>query len=224
MNGLPSITPQTACRAAAHQALAQVAERAQAALAAEGPEHLHQLRVGMRRLRAALPPAPGQEAEERDQADLQQQAEERCEAGHAAEEAVAHQHADQARTEEAGGETAEHGAGPEEAAGLSSRISCRRPVDCRAGLTGLRHRALDRARRIRRRRGWRRRRECAVAAAAGVKARRGVGQHGEAKRCSDRKQCDCRTKFETSHVRPPKAPGDPGLLSTALYGDYAWPP
>jgi triphosphatase len=54
MNGLPSITPQTACRAAAHQALAQVAERAQAALAAEDPEHLHQLRVGMRRLRAAL--------------------------------------------------------------------------------------------------------------------------------------------------------------------------
>src|SRR5687768_7061771 len=48
------MTPQAAYRAAAQHALAQIAERARAVLASQEPEHLHQLRVGMRRLRAAL--------------------------------------------------------------------------------------------------------------------------------------------------------------------------
>jgi len=48
------MTPQAAYRAAAQHALAQIAERTRAVLASQEPEHLHQLRVGMRRLRAAL--------------------------------------------------------------------------------------------------------------------------------------------------------------------------
>lgn len=53
MNGF-AMTPQAAYRAAAQQALVQVGARARAVLASPDPEHLHQLRVGMRRLRAAL--------------------------------------------------------------------------------------------------------------------------------------------------------------------------
>src|SRR5688572_23296260 len=48
------MTPQAAYRAAAQHALAQIAQRARAVVASQEPEHLHQLRVGMRRLRAAL--------------------------------------------------------------------------------------------------------------------------------------------------------------------------
>ena len=60
-----------------------------------------------RRLVAALPPGPGEARDDHDQADLQQQAEDRGEAAHAAHEAVTEQHAEQAGADEARGQTAE---------------------------------------------------------------------------------------------------------------------
>jgi CHAD domain-containing protein len=52
--GHPNLSPQAAFRAVAEAALAQIEINARGALLSEDPEFLHQLRVGMRRLRAAL--------------------------------------------------------------------------------------------------------------------------------------------------------------------------
>jgi triphosphatase len=52
--GHPNLAPQAAFRAAAEAALAQIEMNARGALLSEDPEFLHQLRVGLRRLRAAL--------------------------------------------------------------------------------------------------------------------------------------------------------------------------
>lgn len=52
--GHPILPPQAAFRAAAEAALAQIETNARGALVSEDPESLHQLRVGLRRLRAAL--------------------------------------------------------------------------------------------------------------------------------------------------------------------------
>lgn len=51
---MPPSTPRAAFQAAARQALSQIEVRARAVLSADDPEDLHQLRVAMRRLRAAL--------------------------------------------------------------------------------------------------------------------------------------------------------------------------
>ena len=52
--GHPTLSPQVAFRAVAEAALAQIEANARGALVSEDPEFLHQLRVGLRRLRAAL--------------------------------------------------------------------------------------------------------------------------------------------------------------------------
>jgi triphosphatase len=52
--GHPNLPPQAAFRAVAEAALAQIETNARGALLSEEPEFLHQLRVGLRRLRAAL--------------------------------------------------------------------------------------------------------------------------------------------------------------------------
>jgi triphosphatase len=52
--GHPNLPPQAAFRAVAEAALAQIEINARGALVSEDPEFLHQLRVGLRRLRAAL--------------------------------------------------------------------------------------------------------------------------------------------------------------------------
>jgi CHAD domain-containing protein len=52
--GHPNLSPQAVFRAVAEAALAQIETNARGALACEDPEFLHQLRVGLRRLRAAL--------------------------------------------------------------------------------------------------------------------------------------------------------------------------
>ena len=57
-----------------------------------------------------LPPAPQQHADDHDKPDLQQQAKHRGYAAEAAAEAVAEQHAEQARADEARGEAAEQSA------------------------------------------------------------------------------------------------------------------
>ena len=72
--------------------------------------------AGHRRLLAALPPGPGEPCDDHDEPDLQQQAEDRGEAAHAAHEAVTEQHAEQAGADEARGKTAEQSAAEHAAA------------------------------------------------------------------------------------------------------------
>src|SRR6185503_8795832 len=57
--------------------------------------------IGRLRLRAALPPAIGEERDTRDQRDLRDEAEDRREAREAAQEAAAEQHAEQSGAQEA---------------------------------------------------------------------------------------------------------------------------
>src|SRR3954462_11307344 len=71
----------------------------------------------MRRLVAALPPAPGQHSDRDYEPDLQQQSQERGEAAKPAQEAAAEQHAEQASAEQSGEQPAHEARAIEEAAG-----------------------------------------------------------------------------------------------------------
>src|SRR5262249_53875204 len=75
--------------------------------------------AGKGRLRAALPPAPCQHGDERDQPELEHQAEERGESAEPAEQAMAEQQTEQSGAEEAGGKPAQQAGTVEEAAGSS---------------------------------------------------------------------------------------------------------
>ena len=84
---------------------------------------------------AALPPRHRHPDQENDQANLQDQAEQRRQAADPAEHAATEQQTEQARTEEARGETAEHAAaGPVE----QPAACCRRAVPALPGWPNVR--------------------------------------------------------------------------------------
>ena len=159
-----------------------------------------------RGLVAALPPGEQQPADQRDDADLQREAEERGQAAEAAGQAAAEQQADQAGAKQAGEHAAHEARTAHQAGGRRILRDTRTARNIRARIGRLRHGALHRPR-GRRGRGRRRRAVGARAAAAAADARARVGDVGcdHEERGRERTERERETETVVEHQGPPRA-------------------